>query len=122
MLYHRIISKVEPKGMVRQVTNSSNQINIGVIGIFDTEQVKWKYYIASFLLINSGNTIYLTSELSKSNSIISVNSIGQYCREVKTIEDGNKFISEFKMKWETGSNDLVSEQREKKLDELLDGN
>ncbi len=25
------------------------------------------------------------------------------------------------MKWETGSNDLISEQRDKKLNEILDG-
>lgn len=64
MLYHRIISKVEPKDMVRNIGPNLNlsQIIIGIIGIFDTETVKWKYYISSF--VNSSSTIYLTTELS----------------------------------------------------------
>ena len=121
MLYHRIISKVEPKDMVRNIGPNLNlsQIIIGIIGIFDTETVKWKYYISSF--VNSSSTIYLTTELCKSYCSMSTSTIGQCCKEVKTIEEGEKFISEFKMKWETGSNDLISEQRDKKLNEILDG-
>lgn len=121
MLYHRIISKVEPKDMVRHITNNGNdQIIIGVIGIFDTEVVRWKYYISSF--IKTTNAMYLTTELCKSNSVMSPSTITQSCKEVKTIEEGDKLILEFKMKWETGSNDLISEQRDKKLNEILDGN
>lgn len=42
-----------------------------------------------------------------------------YGRLVQTFEEGRKFCDEFKMKWETGSNNTTSEQRDKKLEEIL---
>ena len=35
-------------------------------------------------------------------------------------EEGIKFIQEYKIKWETGSNNTTEELRDQKLDELLD--
>lgn len=37
-------------------------------------------------------------------------------------EDAIKYIDDFKIKWETGSNQTVQEKRDKKLGDILDEN
>jgi len=44
----------------------------------------------------------------------------RYGKEFKTKEEGYKFIQDYKIKWETGSNNTSEEVRDQKLDELLD--
>jgi hypothetical protein len=72
--------------------------------------------------------MYVTNDCTKSpygHNILSLTSaehilkIEQCCNLVKTQEEGIKWCEDFKMKWDTGSNDLVSEVRDKKLNEIL---
>ena len=46
--------------------------------------------------------------------------LSRYGKEFKTKEEGYKFIQDYKIKWETGSNNTTEEVRDQKLDELLD--
>jgi hypothetical protein len=57
--------------------------------------------------------------LSSEDQIYCLENIAKYGRLVQTFEEGRKFCDEFKMKWETGSNNTTSEQRDKKIEEIL---
>ena len=118
--YSRVIKKIKPSGWTRIIEGKSYDIYLAVIGIFNTEKVHWTYYYGSF--IDGGSTMYITNDCSKisySHTVASVTTINQYCNLIKTQEEGIKWCDDFKMKWDTGSNDLVSEVRDKKLNEIL---
>lgn len=120
--YHRVLSKVAPSDMKRSVNNGLFQVYLVTFGIFDTQSAHWNYYLTS--CIDKNNEVYLTDEVCKfsggiNTSLATINSIQIYGREIKTQEEGIKWSEEFKMKWESGSNDLLSEVRDKKLNEIL---
>jgi hypothetical protein len=124
--YSRVIKKIKPSGWNRSIEGKSYDIYLAVIGIFNTEKVHWTYHYGSF--IDIGSTMYVTNDCTKSpygHNILSLTGaehilkIEQYCNVVKTQEEGIKWCEDFKMKWDTGSNDLVSEVRDKKLNEIL---
>ena len=123
MMYHKILSKLEPKDMKKVIDSSSYQIVIIVFGLFETQTAHWEYYLTS--CIDKNGTVHITDEISKLNLhtgryiTATTNSISTYGRKLKTLEEGVKWSEEFKMKWESGSNDLLSEVRDKKLDEIL---
>ena len=54
------------------------------------------------------------------NQEATYDSIVRYGKEFKTKEEGIKFIQDYKIKWETGSNNTTQEVRAKKLDDILD--
>ncbi len=93
--------------------------NIGLYGIFSTTKVEWKYYVISFKARNNGG-IFLTGEICNYEQDATFDSISKYGKEYKTTEEAKKFISDYKIKWETGSNNTTQEIREKKLDDILD--
>ena len=118
--YSRVIKKIKPNGWTRTIEGKSYDIYLAVIGIFNTEKVHWTYYYGSF--IDSSSTMYMTNDCTKlpySHSVASLGAINQSCNVVKTVEEAIKWCEDFKMKWDTGSNDLVSEVRDKKLNEIL---
>jgi hypothetical protein len=121
--YFKTFSKIEPKDMKRSVQGTNYQVILFTFGIFDTQSANWKYYLTS--CIDKNNEVYLTDEVCKfsstsySISVATTGTIHMYGRELKTAEEGIKWAEEFKMKWESGSNDLLSEVRDKKLDEIL---
>lgn len=121
--YHRVLSKVAPSDMKRSVNNGLFQVYLVTFGIFDTQSAHWNYYLTS--CIDKNNEVYLTDEICKftgvttNMTLATTGSIQIYGREIKTQEEGIKWSEEFKMKWESGSNDLLSEVRDKKLNEIL---
>ena len=121
--YFKTLSKIEPKDMKRSVQGTNHQVILITFGIFDTQSAHWKYYLTS--CIDRNGEVYLTDEVCKfsstssSTSVATTGTIQMYGRELKTSEEGIKWAEEFKMKWESGSNDLLSEVRDKKLDEIL---
>jgi hypothetical protein len=106
------------KGRLLYSEKLNDHPDIGVYGIFDTNKVKWEYYIISYRKLANGG-IELTNELCQS-TVVTYESIKRYAKEFKTVEDAKQFISEYKVKWETGSNNTTQEIRGKKLDELLE--
>ena len=129
MKYEKSLYKVTPKDFKRkfdyglQNASTTVDINLVVFGIFDTSSVKWTYFITSVAISTNSSFIssdvHGSSRMNQSFSPLSIYGIETYGLQVKTKEEGIKWIDEFKMKWETGSNDLVSEQRDKKLNEIL---
>ena len=119
MKYIRQLHKLKPSGFTRTIDNKQVDIYLSVFGIFDTEKVHWSYYYCS--CYDSGNHTYMTNDCSKSpSSSCYANSTNMaYAYTCKTPEEGLKWCEDFKMKWETGSNDLISEVRDKKLNEIL---
>jgi hypothetical protein len=124
MIYPKILSKLEPKDMKKAIDSSSYQIVIVVFGLFETQTAHWEYYLTS--CIDKNGTVHITDDIGKlptqggrTYTTATTNSISIYGRKLKTLDEGVKWAEEFKMKWESGSNDILSEVRDKKLDEIL---
>ena len=98
---------------------NSNDIQLGVYGIFNTEKVLWTYHVISYYNKPNG-TIHLTEDICGKYLDATYDYIKSYGKKFDTVEDGRKFIEEYKVKWETGSNNTTQEIRDKKIDELLD--
>lgn len=94
--------------------------NIGVYGIFNTNKVSWRYFIISYSSTSNGG-LELTGELCSYKQTATFDSIERYGKEVNTVDDGKKFIQNYKIKWETGSNNTTEQIREEKLSNILDG-
>jgi hypothetical protein len=90
-------------------------INISVYGIFDTHKVKWTYYLIS---INKSNNEF-TEDICLKKTATSLWGVKQYGKEVKSIDEGINYLKDFKLKWETGSNNTTSEIRDEKINQIL---
>jgi hypothetical protein len=97
-------------------TPIGDDIQLSVYGIFNTDSIEWSYYIISH---SKGK---LTSDVCTIN-LLSNNNIDLYNvksgKKVKDKEEGVNYIKEFKIKWETGSNDTISEIRDKKINNII---
>lgn len=89
--------------------------DIGIYGVFNTTKVEWKYYVISY---SNNNKFILTSELCGYSQEATYESIDRHGKEYKNIDDAKKFINDYKVKWETGSNNTTQEVRDKKLNDL----
>jgi hypothetical protein len=98
---------------------NGNDIQLGVYGIFNTVKVLWTYYVISYYHKANG-VMCLTEDICGRYVDATYDSIESYGKKFDTVEDGRKFIEEYKVKWETGSNNTAQEIRDKKIDELLD--
>ena len=130
------------KGRFLHEEKIKDHSNIGVYGIFSTTKVEWRYYVISYNTSANGG-IKLTSELCDyvqeatlfmpkaivclfkllqlgGRQSIDQDSINRHGKEYKTVEEAKQFIQEYKIKWETGSNNTTQEVRAKKLDDILD--
>ena len=108
------------KGRFLHEEKLKDHSNLGVYGIFSTTKVEWKYYVISYNINANSNKVTLTSELCSYPQEATFDSIGRHGKEYKTVDDAKKFIQEYKIKWETGSNNTTQEVRAKKLDDILD--
>lgn len=98
----------------------SGDLEIGVYGLFDTQKVKWEYFILSFYKNSSGD-LFLTDDIcnvpyAKAATQTSIRLSGKPC---STVEEGKQWIETFKMKWDSGSNNTTAEQRDKKIEDIL---
>lgn len=112
----KVIYKTDVKGIL-----NGNDLSVGVYGLFNTDKALWDYFIISWIT-NSSGSIVLTDDLcSMSYSRLDANYeyIRRFGKIVQTAQDGEKFCNDFKVKWESGSNNTTAEIRDKKLDELL---
>ena len=100
---------------------NGKDLPIGVYGLFNTEKVLWTYYVVSWINNSKGN-MELTDDICSTPYSFyeaTYESIRKFGKQVQTVQDGEKYCIEFKMKWESGSNNTTVEMRDKKLDELL---
>ena len=107
------------KGRFLHQEKLKDHSDLGVYGIFSTTKVEWKYYVISYST-NSNNKVNLTSELCTHTQEANFETIARHGKEYKTVEEAKQFIQEYKVKWETGSNNTTQEVRAKKLDDILD--
>ena len=99
---------------------NGNDIHLGVYGIFNTEKVLWTYHVISYYNKANGS-MQLTDDICGRYLDATYDSVKSYGKRFDTAEEGRKFIEEYKVKWETGSNDTTQEIRDKKIGEILDG-
>ncbi len=107
------------KGRFLHEEKIKDHSNLAVYGIFSTTKVEWKYYVISYNTTANGG-VKLTPELCSYAQEATYETIARQGKEYKTVEDAKKFIQEYKVKWESGSNNTTQEVRAKKLDDILD--
>lgn len=107
------------KGRFLHEEKLKDHSNLGVYGIFSTSRVEWKYYVISYIINSSSNKITLTSEICGYTQEATFDSVTRNGKEYKTVDDAKKFIQEYKIKWETGSNSTTQEVRDQKIDDIL---
>lgn len=106
--------------ILKECKTNSYDTKLGVVGIFDTEKVLWKYYVVSYY-VNSSNDARTSEDIcGQTGQDLTTVSVPRYGKEFKTIEEGIEFIETYKIKWETGSNSTLEEKRDKKLSQILD--
>jgi|LakMenEpi03Aug12_release.lakeMendotaPanAssembly.Ray.scaffolds.fasta_scaffold297844_3 hypothetical protein len=118
MKYERLLKNFTPKGLVKRF--STDQIYLGIWGIFDTTKALWTYYRVSYVSVSG--KIYLTPDICTSTDSLtggSIENLIKYGIKINSVEEGEEWCETFKTKWESGSNDAISEQRDKKLEEIL---
>ena len=99
---------------------ANNDIEFSVFGIFDTQKVKWDYYVIS-AVHSAQNKLFLTEDICGRYTPADMDTLVRYGKKFQTKEEGQTFIEEFKIKFETGSNNTQQEVRDKKIDEILGG-
>lgn len=100
---------------IKEFTSGGAKVDFSIFGVFSTLTTQWKYYVVSH--INNRMTHDLCNIRNNNNSI-SVDSVNTG-REFPTKEDAIEFLKDFKIKWETGSNNTTSEIRDKKIDDII---
>lgn len=100
---------------IKDYKSGGAKVEFSVFGIFSTLTTQWKYYAVSH--INNRMTVDLCSTRGGFSNI-TVDNL-RYGKEFTTKEDAIKFLQDFKIKWETGSNNTTSEIRDKKIDEII---
>lgn len=122
MIKSKMLSEYDIKDYQVSSEGRKYDMKIGVCGIFDSMTVHWDYYTISYISVNSA--VRLTADLAKSSNLMSIMSndisnVRSYFRKFETQHEAEAFLKEFKLKWETGSNNTTQEVREEKLNEIL---
>lgn len=124
MIKSKILSEYDVKEYQCVYEGKKHDMKIAVCGIFDSIAIHWDYFAVSFITVNG--TMRLTSDLGKSANIpITMNgdigNVRTYFRKFETQHEAESFLKEFKLKWETASNNTAQVVRDEKLKEILDG-
>ena len=116
MIKSKILKQIKLNGYQRY----NNDVELKVVGLFDSVKVHWTYYLVSFVSANGSD--YLTNELKDINSPtgnFTVDNIRVFGIKFDSPEDAEKYMLDFEVKWRTGSNNTMQEVRDQKLKELL---
>ena len=107
------------KLLVKGIRNG-NDLEIGVYGLFNTDKVLWTYFMISYYQ-NKNGELYLTNDVCICHSIqeVTYDNIKKYGKPCNTVDEGKQYLEDFKMKWDSGSNNTTSEMRDKKIYEIL---
>jgi len=119
MIRYRNIYSCHPNGLDTNIEGIVNNVYLEIAGLFDTYKLHWTYYVISTVKIN-GKT-RLTDDISPllSNNF-SIENIEKRGKKFECRQDAESFINEFKIKWETGSNNTTQELRDQKIKEITD--
>jgi len=134
MTKSRFLYSVDLQGYERY----GRKISLNVVGLFNTHDVSWNYYVVSTFnrsglfidnfSINFGNRMFITDDVvadyknisSSGVSLIDVTKISRFGIDFDDdLELAKKYVDDFKLKWETGSNNISQEIRDKKLKDII---
>ena len=119
-LYYKTLNKITPKDFKKSIDSANYDISLYIVGIFETTKAHWTYYLVSGF--DSNKKFYMTNDIctiSSSYYEATINNISSSGRKLQSMEEGLKWAEDFKVKWETGSNDTIAEKRDQKLNEIL---
>jgi hypothetical protein len=112
---------METGRMLYETDIQGQNYKLGVYGIFDTQKVRWTYHVISYEKKAGGaGNIMLTYAICGTYKQPEYSDIRKYGKQFETKELGQKFIEDYKMKWESGSNITKQEMRDRKIDDILD--
>ena len=101
---------------------NNKPVKFFIYGIFDTHKVDWRYYLVSAIDDPTSPFIFkykVTNDLrSVPNDSFSEYNISTNCMNFNTAELAYEYLEKFRDKWETGSNNLTSVIRDKKIVEI----
>jgi hypothetical protein len=105
---------------IKDHKSNGNDVDLSVYGVFETEKVEWKYYVISYYN-KPNNSFVLTKDVCMCtyNQDATYDTISKYGKKFNTKEEGIQFIQEYKIKWESGSNNTTQEVRDQKIDNIL---
>ena len=123
--YNKVLHTIKPKDLKKRIISGSTateyDIYLAIVGIFETKKAHWVHYLVSAFTLN--NKMYITNDVCDISyteyNDATINNIQAYGRKIQSIEEGLKWAEDFKVKWETGSNDTIAEKRDQKLNEIL---
>jgi len=118
MIRFKELSVCNPQGLSSVQDGVKSDISLRIIGLFDTIKMLWTYHVVS-----TGTwigKIRLTSDLHTNmySDVYTVDNIKLHGRKFNTRQEAESFINEFRVKWETSSNNTIQEIRDEKLKEL----
>ena len=119
MISHKIFCSEKINGYEYK----GGQIILDSIGLFDSKAVKWLYFVVARFYDKDKKTNLIISILnSNSNSDTpneyNIYNVSNYGKSFSSKEEAKRFIDDFRIKYETGSNDTAQEIRDKKIEEL----
>jgi hypothetical protein len=125
MIKSKILSEYDLKEYQCVYEGKKYDMKIAVCGVFDSISIHWDYFAVSFITVSG--TMRLTADLSKNTNMIStmtsdIGNVRSFFRKFETQHEADSFLKDFKLKWETASNNTTQVVREEKLKEILDGN
>lgn len=122
MIKSKMLSEYDVKDYQVNSEGRKYDMKIGVCGVFDTLKVQWEYYAVSYIVV--GSLIRLSSDLAKTSMSLSVltndiSNVRSYFRKFENQNEADSFLKDFKLKWETASNNTSQVIRDEKLNEIL---
>lgn len=105
---------------IKDYKSGGADVEFSIYGVFNTEKVHWDYYVVSHIT-GSNSKYVMTSDLHKYEMAMTIDNIRAYGKKYDTKEECDKFITEYKDKWELMTNDTKSESRDKKITDVLGG-
>lgn len=118
----KILSSVSPKDYTKEINGKVHQVFLNVIGVFESTSMLWRYYVVSTIDNNRLMTNDIKAFSSNYNSCISLSVDNIICdgKKFDKVEEAEKYINDFKIRWEYATNDTLQEMREQKLKSLTD--
>lgn len=123
-MVNKVLLKLKIDGLKKKILYPISiilDVELYLIGIFDTEKVFWTFYVIS--VVDNKGDISLTNEVCKISTSTSGLNNSSIISSGKKFSDKSiaiKWMEDFKAKWECGDNSTTSEERDKKLKDILE--
>lgn len=110
----RILSVIKPKDL----TYSGKDVELLIIGIFETIKMNWLYYAVS--AIAKGNGYEFSPDMHSNHGMtVNTDNVYHYGKKFASMDEAKAHCNQFKLKWESGSNNTTQEVRDEKIEDIL---